>query len=57
MARRATALLKTLRMPRVSFLIADDVGLGRTVDTGVLLTEPILRPHGPLAGWKPAFPT
>lgn len=36
-------LLKALRMPRVSLMLADDVGLGKTVEAGLILTELLLR--------------
>lgn len=36
-------LLKAQRMPRVSLLLADDVGLGKTVEAGLILTELLLR--------------
>lgn len=36
-------VIRSLRMPRVNLLIADDVGLGKTIETGLVVQELLLR--------------
>ena len=36
-------LVRALQMPRINLLVADDVGLGKTVETGMVVQEMIMR--------------
>ena len=36
-------VVRALRMPRVNLLLADDVGLGKTIETGLVIQELLLR--------------
>lgn len=42
-AYQLTPLRKALRLPRVNLMIADDVGLGKTIEAGLIVRELLLR--------------
>ena len=46
-------LVRALQMPRVNLLVADDVGLGKTIEAGLIL-DPLLVPDPETAGdfWR-----
>ncbi len=60
-------LRKALRLPRVNLLIADDVGLGKTVEAGLIVRELLLRrridlvvvsaPPGMIPQWRDELET
>ncbi len=43
MAHQLTPLMKALELPRANRFIADDVGLGKTIEAGLVLQELLLR--------------
>ncbi len=36
-------VVRAIRMPRANLLVADDVGLGKTIEAGLVILELILR--------------
>ena len=38
-------VVRAIQMPRVNLLVADDVGLGKTIEAGMVALELIIRPR------------